>query len=175
MLTGSFSRRLNCLRVFITDTCNLNKTRCFYVLLLIAALPALWTCTPSARIRPDSHSSISISWEFRSINVDGEPHTEVLMIVNGKYPQRHPLGLFYGDVVRILKPEVNRREMGGGALSGFITGNKGRGEEVLVRFNEYLNRLIIVTRQIVPGSEPGSYKTLKNIPVYKQTKPDAGF
>ncbi len=149
--------------------------RRIYPLLCIAAAMAHWACADSVRVTPDSRLRIKISWEFKRIISNGVQYTDAIMIINGANPQRHDLGLFSGDVVRILVPETSRKEMEGGTLSGFIIGAGGTGEEVLVRLNEYLGRLIIVSRRIVPGENPGSYKALKIIPVYKRNRPDAGF
>jgi hypothetical protein len=148
--------------------------RRMYLLVCVAVI-AHWACTDSVRVTHDSRSGVTISWEFKRIINNGERYTDAIMIINSANPQRHDLGLFSGDVLRVLTPETSRREMEGGTLSGFIIGTGGTGEEVLVRLNEYLGRLIIVRRRIVRGENPGAYKALKTIPVYVRTRPDAGF
>jgi hypothetical protein len=126
-------------------------------------------------LKPASRTPISISWEFNSIEKEGEAFTEAVMIINGKRSNRHLLGLFYGRVTGILSPEQKGKEMEGGTLSGFITDKQGRGVELLVRYNEYLSRLIVVTRQLIPETAPGPYKTYRVIPLKKPDMPATGF
>jgi hypothetical protein len=150
--------------------------RCsFFICSVLGSFVLILGCSNTTQLKPDSRAPISISWEFKSIEKDGEAFTEAVMIINGKRSNRHLLGLFYGMVIGILSPEKKRKEMEGGTLSGFITDKQGRGVEVLVRYNEYLNTLIVVTRQLIPETAPGPYKTFKVIPFKKPDMPATGF
>lgn len=119
--------------------------------------------------------SIVISWEFTTIEKNGSPYTDTVMVVNGGRTGKYPLGLFYGKVNKVHTSTDHIKEMEGGALSGFITGNAGDGYEVVVRYDENLNRLYVVFREIDGGNYPGNFKALKNIFLPRGNRLDTGF
>jgi hypothetical protein len=148
---------------------------CCYLCSVFVIAGLMAGCSPSIREKHVYRAPVTVSWEFNNIEKDGETFTDAVLIIQGVRPQRHALGIFPGKIHVILKTEVPRKEMEGGTLSGFITEHRGGEEEVLVRYNEHLNKLIIVTRQSVAASVPGSYKTLMVIPLQKPHTPDTGF
>jgi hypothetical protein len=143
--------------------------------LLLLILVSAIACKDTIQRKSASSASISISWEFTNIIKEGETYTDAVMVVKSAVPQKHALGLFYGALLSVLKPEIKMKELQGGTLSGFITDTGGRGMEVLVRHDEYHNKLIIVARQFSPGSPPAVYKTYLIVPVRTRERPDSGF
>ncbi len=134
-------------------------------------------CNKSVRETPrtERQDAIYVTWEFSSADKDGEPYTEAALIINGNQTHKHLIGVFYGRVRRILSPGEINREMVGGTLSGFITNFQGRGHEVIVRYNEQLQRLIVAQRQWSDKLPAGSYGVIKNIPVPELRKEKIGF
>jgi hypothetical protein len=63
----------------------------------------------------------------------------------------------------------------GGTISGFITNYQGRGHEVIVRYNEHLQRLIVAERQWSEKLPSGSFGVIKNIPVPELSRERTGF
>jgi hypothetical protein len=149
------------------------------VIIAVIAASGLFAagCSKSVREAPrtERQDGIYVTWEFSSADRDGEPYTEATLIVNGSRAHRHMIGVFYGRVRKILSPAEINREMVGGTLSGFITNNGGRGHEVLVRYNEQLQRLIVAERQWSEKLPAGSYRVIKNIPVPEMSKEKIGF
>jgi len=124
---------------------------------------------------PEIADSIVVTWEFKSADKDGDPYTEAALIINGNQFHKHQIGVFYGRVRKILKPEEINREMIGGTISGFITNYQGRGHEVIVRYNEHLQRLIVAERQWGEKLPAGPYGVIKNLPVPELRKERTGF
>jgi hypothetical protein len=125
--------------------------------------------------RAERQDAIYVTWEFTSADKDGEPYTEAALIVNGSQTHKHRIGVYYGRVRKILSPGEINREMVGGSLSGFVTNYNGRGHEVIVRYNEQLQRLIVVERQWNEKLPAGPYGVIKNIPVPEMRKEKIGF
>jgi hypothetical protein len=134
-------------------------------------------CKKNVRETPlaERQDAIYVTWEFTSADRDGEPYTEASLIINGSREHRHRIGVYYGRVRRILSPGEINREMLGGTLSGFITNGGGRGHEVIVRYNEQLQRLIVAERQWSEKLPAGSYAVVKSIPVPEMKKEKIGF
>jgi hypothetical protein len=124
---------------------------------------------------PERVDAIVVTWEFKSVDKDGDPYTEAALIINGNQIHKHQIGIFFGRVRKILKPEEINREMIGGTISGFITNYQGRGHEVIVRYNEHLQRLIVAERQWSEKLPTGSFGVIKNIPVPELSKERTGF
>jgi hypothetical protein len=143
---------------------------------LMIALCCLLVAGCKKNIRePERVDSIVVTWEFKSVDKDGDPYTEAALIINGNQIHKHQIGIFYGRVRRILKPEEVNREMIGGTISGFITNYQGRGHEVIVRYNEHLQRLIVAERQWSEKLPSGSFSVIKSIPVPELSKERTGF
>jgi len=123
----------------------------------------------------ERHGSLIITWEFKSIDKDAEPYTAATLIINGGTLYQHHIGEYYGKVRRILKPDEIHREMIGGTISGFITNNKGRGHEVIVRYNETLHKLIVAEREWSDKLPPRPFGVIKTIPVPELRKERTGF
>lgn len=134
-------------------------------------------CKKNVREAPvtERQNAIYVTWEFSSADRDGEPYTEAALVVNGSQAHKHQIGVFYGRVRKILSPGEINREMVGGTLSGFVTSHGGRGHEVLVRYNEQLQRLIVAERQWNDKLPAGPYRGIKNIPVPEMRKEKIGF
>ena len=148
--------------------------------LAAAAVAALVTagCATSAgnEQNPDRRTgSIVISWEFTALEKNGAPYTDAVMVINGNPVSKYPLGLFYGKVNRIHTSEDRIKELEGGTLSGFVTNNGGGGYEVVVRYDENLNRLCVLFREIDGKNFPGTFKALKNIFLPRGRRLDTGF
>ena len=150
---------------------------CIMVLLAAAAAGFFPGCNKSIRQSPETvrAETIVITWEFTSADKEGEPFTEAALVINGSRTHTHRIGVFYGKVRRILSPTEINREMIGGTLSGFVTSHGGRGHEVIVRYNEQLQRLIVAERQWNEKLPSGSYGVIKNIPVPEMKKEKIGF
>jgi hypothetical protein len=123
----------------------------------------------------EHHSSLIITWEFKSTEKDSEPYTAATLIINGSALYQHHIGEYYGKVRRILKPDEIHKEMIGGTISGFITNNQGRGHEVIVRYNETLQKLIIAEREWSDRLPPRPFSVIKTIPVPELRKERTGF
>ncbi len=134
-------------------------------------------CKKNVRVAPrtERQDAIYVTWEFTSADKGGEPYTEAALIINGSQSHKHRIGAYYGRVRRILSPGEINREMVGGTLSGFITNHGGRGHEVLVRYNEQLQRLIVAERQWNEKLPAGPYGVIKSIPVPEMRKEKIGF
>ncbi len=126
-------------------------------------------------VREEPQSGLFVTWEFAAVDRDGEPWTEATLIVNGSLQHRHRVGVFYGKVRRILSAAEINPEMTGGTLSGFVTVNRGRGQEVIVRYNEQLHRLTVAERPWGGSLPAGPYRGIKNIPVPDMKKEKIGF
>ncbi len=145
----------------------------------VAAL-VLFTAGCAAPVRDNTRrdarrGSILISWEFKTIEKDGDPYTDAVMVVSGNPSRKHPLGLFHGKVNKILASADRIKEMEGGTLSGFVTSNHGGGYEVVVRYDEKMNRLYVMFREINGNNFPGTFKALKNIFLPREYRPNTGF
>lgn len=123
----------------------------------------------------ERQDGLFVTWEFTAVDRDGEPWTEAALIINGSQQHKHRVGVFYGKVRRILSAAEINPEMTGGTLSGFITVNRGRGQEVIVRYNEQLQRLIVAERPWGGSLPAGPYRGIKNIPVPEMKKEKIGF
>lgn len=119
--------------------------------------------------------SITVSWEFKSIDKDSEPYTEATLVINGSQAHKHQIGVFYGRVRKILSQVEINKEMIGGTISGFITVGSGRGHEIIVRYNEELQRLIVAERIWNEKLPAGSFRGIKSIPVPEMRKNQTGF
>ena len=119
-----------------------------YSIAIIAAVTAAGLCVAGCKKnvreapRVERQDAIFVTWEFSSADRDGDPYTEAALIINGSREHRHRIGVFYGRVRKILSPGEINREMMGGTISGFVTNHQGRGSEVIVRYNEQVQRLI---------------------------------
>ncbi|MBN2158462.1 MAG: hypothetical protein JW807_03630 [Spirochaetes bacterium] len=116
-----------------------------------------------------------VTWEFKSADREAEPYTEAALVINGNRYHRHVIGVFYGKVRKILKPEEITRELIGGTISGFVTVGDRQGHEVIVRYNERLARLIVAEREWSERLPPGAFRVIKNIPVPELRNEDTGF
>jgi hypothetical protein len=125
--------------------------------------------------RAERQDAIYVTWEFSSADREGEPYTEASLVINGSQAHRHHVGIYYGRVRRILSPGEINREMVGGTISGFITNGGGRGHEVIVRYNEQLQKLIIAERLWSEKLPAGPYAVVKTIPVPELKKEKIGF
>jgi hypothetical protein len=125
--------------------------------------------------RAEETGRVFVTWEFKSADRGAEPYTEAALVINGNKYHRHVIGVFLGRVRRILKPEEITREMIGGTISGFVTVAEGQGHEVIVRYNEQLDRLIVAEREWNEKLPPGAFRVIKNIPVPEMRKEDTGF
>ena len=139
---------------------------------LCCVIPA--GCKKSIR-ETERVNSIVVTWEFNSVDKDGDPYTEAALIINGSKFHKHQIGIFYGRVRKVLKPEEINREMIGGTISGFVTNYQGRGHEVIVRYNEHLQRLIVAERQWSEKLPSGSFGVIKNMPVPELSREQTGF
>jgi hypothetical protein len=148
----------------------------FTVPLLMMALCCVIATGCKKNVRTsETVDSIVITWEFTSVDKEGDPYTEAALIINGNQFHKHQIGIFYGRVRKILKPEEINREMIGGTISGFVTNYHGRGHEVIVRYNEHLQRLIVAERQWSEKLPLGSFGVIKNIPVPELSRERTGF
>ncbi|MBN1497102.1 MAG: hypothetical protein JXA07_10060 [Spirochaetes bacterium] len=147
----------------------------FAAFAMVCALAA--GCIKSVRedVREAPEGRLFVTWEFTSVDRDGDPYTQAALVINGKQTHRHVVGVFYGRVRKILKPEEINRQMIGGTISGFVTSNEGRGHEVIVRYNETVHRLIVAERQWSEHLPAGSFGVIKNIPVPDLKKEETGF
>ena len=150
------------------------------IALVVAATAACMCasrCKKNVREAPlvERQDAIYVTWEFSSADRDGEPYTEASLIINGSREHRHRIGVFYGRVRKILSPGEINREMVGGTISGFVTNHQGRGCEVIVRYNEQIQRLIVAERPWSEKLPAGSYGVIKNIPVPELRREKIGF
>jgi hypothetical protein len=129
---------------------------------------------PASRV-PELQGPVVVTWEFKSADRGDDPYTEAALVINGSQYHRHVIGVFYGRVRRVLKQEEITRELIGGTISGFMTNYKGRGHEVIVRYNEEEQRLIVADRPWNEKLPPGSFSVIKNIPVPEMKKERTGF
>ncbi len=144
-------------------------------ILLILSMMYILSCKDTIRRSPDSSGAVVISWEFKNILKEGESFTDAVIVLHGAAVKKYPLGLFYGATAEVLKPGMKTKELEGGTLSGFITDTGGRGTEVLVRHDEHLGRLIVLTRNFFPGSPRAAFKTHLIIRIGRPERPDTGF
>jgi hypothetical protein len=143
--------------------------------LIVVLCCTIAACCKKTVREPERVDSIVVTWEFISVDKNGDPYTEAALIINGNQFHKHQVGVFYGRVRKILKPEEINREMIGGTISGFITNYQGRGHEVIVRYNEHLQRLIVAERQWSEKLPSGSFGVIKNIPVPELSRERTGF
>jgi hypothetical protein len=155
----------------------LNMRRVIVIMLAAAACALAPGCGKSAQVNraPELRGPVFVTWEFKSADRGGDPFTEAALVINGSQYHRHVIGVFYGRVRRILKQDEITREMIGGTISGFVTNYQGRGHEVIVRYNEELQRLIVADRQWSDKLPPGSFSVIKNIPVPEMKREQTGF
>ncbi len=134
-------------------------------------------CAKSAReeVREERPARLFVTWEFSSVDQGGEPYTEAALVINGNRLHRHVIGVFYGRVRKIFKPEEFNRQMIGGTLSGFTTSNEGRGHEVVVRYNEAAQRLVVAERQWSEHLPAAPFGPIKSIPVPDLKDEQTGF
>jgi len=157
------------------------ETSMRYSIAIIAAVTAAGLCVAGCKKnvreapRVERQDAIFVTWEFSSADRDGDPYTEAALIINGSREHRHRIGVFYGRVRKILSPGEINREMMGGTISGFVTNHQGRGSEVIVRYNEQVQRLIVAERPWSEKLPAGSYGVIKNIPVPELRKEKIGF
>lgn len=149
-----------------------------HICIMMLAGAVCWAvagCQKNVRQSAERAETLVITWEFTSADRDGEPWTEASLVINGSKTHTHRIGAFYGRVRKILSPAEINREMIGGTLSGFITTHGGRGHEVIVRYNEQLQRLIVAERPCGNASGAGLYRVIKNIPVPEMKREKIGF
>jgi hypothetical protein len=150
---------------------------------LTAAAAVVMVCAFSAgckknvreQVREERRGPLVVTWEFKSVDRGEDPYTEASLIINGSQMHKHMVGVFYGRVRGIFKPEEINKQMIGGTISGFTTSYRGRGHEVIVRYNEEAQRLIVAERQWNEKLPTGSFGPIKNIPVPELKKEQTGF
>lgn len=164
----------------MNDRFNMKKQRSNIALIALIAVIAVCAtaigCRKSVRAdAPEERGPLFVTWEFKSVDQGAEPYTEASLVINGNQLHRHLIGVFYGRVRRILKPEEINKQMIGGTISGFATSYEGRGHEVIVRYNEAVQRLVVAERQWSEHLPAGSFGVIKNIPVPDLKKEATGF
>ena len=140
----------------------------------LALLTAI-NCAPNKAEMRETPRPLSVSWEFHRIDREDGPYTTATLIISGRLSHRHEAGEFYGRVRRILSPSEISRDMVGGTISGFITVNEGRGQEVIVRYNEERRILVVAQREWREHMPLGSYRVVKIIPVPQLKQEETGF
>ena len=147
--------------------------------LICAAAAVMFSAGCAKTVRTEKpeerQDALYVTWEFTAADREGEPWTEASLIINGSRQHKHQVGVFYGKVRRILSAAEINPEMTGGTLSGFITVNRGRGHEVIVRYNEQLHRLTVAERPWGGALPAGPYRSVKTIPVPEMRKEKIGF
>lgn len=140
--------------------------------ILAAALAA--GCAKQAR-EAERDEGFSIEWEFSRADDGPQVRTGAVLVIKGRRNHRYPIGIYDGQVKRILSAAEVPREMTGGTISGFITIAGGRGHEVIVRYDERIRRLIVMERPWHDRLPPGPFKTVHNIPVPEMHREGTGF
>ncbi len=145
--------------------------------IMVAAVVAFGAATGCAKapVRTVEEGTVKITWEFNRVERDSEPYTEAVLVINGANAHRHEIGVFYGKVRKILSSSEITPEMVGGTISGFVTVNRGRGSEVIVRYNEREMMLHVAERMWNESLPPGSFRVIKSIPVPEMKKEETGF
>lgn len=140
----------------------------------LAVLTAV-NCAPKLAEVRESPRPLSVSWEFHRADKEEGPYTTATLVISGRSSHRHEAGEFYGRVRRVMSASEISRDMVGGTISGFITVNEGRGHEVIVRYNEDRQILVIAQREWREHMPLGSFRVVKIIPVPKLKQEETGF
>ncbi len=150
------------------------KRACLVLMVMITAAALATGCAKQTR-EAERDDAFSIEWEFSRADDGALVRTGAVLVIKGRRNHRHPIGIYDGQVKRILSAGEIPREMTGGTISGFVTIAGGRGHEVIVRYDERLRRLIIMERPWHDRLPPGPFKTVHTIQVPDMHNEDTGF